>query len=128
VRGEEQKDSDYARMAASQARRLLKQEELILEATEALSRALRDSRSSKAALARSLGRSKAFVSQVFGGGRNLTLRTMADIADALGYEISIRASPAQDRVPLRVVSVAYHASRRGPDVQKPSGPAAGMAA
>lgn len=63
--------------------RLVRQEELILDVTERLSKALEDAGITRAELARRLGRSPAFVTQVFGGGRNLTLRTIADIAAAL---------------------------------------------
>ena len=63
--------------------RLVRQEELILQVTDALTQALEDTGVKKVELARRLGKSPAFVSQVFGGGRNLTLRTVADIARAL---------------------------------------------
>lgn len=63
--------------------RLVRQEELILDVTERLSEALEDAGITRAELAQRLGRSPAFVTQVFGGGRNLTLRTIADIATAL---------------------------------------------
>ena len=63
--------------------RRVRQEELILDVTERLSEALEDAGITRAELARRLGRSPAFVTQVFGGGRNLTLRTIADIAAAL---------------------------------------------
>lgn len=78
--------SDYSEFEASSvaSRRLLRQEELILKATEVLSQQLELQRVSKVELARRLGKSKAFVTQVLSGGRNLTLRTLADFADALG--------------------------------------------
>jgi len=82
-------------------RRLLRQEELILEVTEALSEALEQQRVTKAALAARLGRSKAFVTQILAGGRNLTLRTLADVADALGCEVRVQAKRlAEDGPPL----------------------------
>lgn len=64
--------------------RTLRQEELILEVTEALTRALDDSGLRKVDLAERLGKSKGFVSQLLSGGRNLTLRTVSDVALALG--------------------------------------------
>lgn len=63
--------------------RLLRQEELILEVTEALVSALKTAELSKKDLAARLGKSKGFISQLLAGGRNLTLRTIADIALAL---------------------------------------------
>src|SRR5436309_13312777 len=68
----------------------LRQEELILDATEALARALRSSGLTQSELAARLGKTKGFVSQILGGGKNLTLRTLADVAGALGYRVQIQ--------------------------------------
>ena len=48
--------------------RLLRQERLILDVTETLAGALEDSGVTRAELARRLGRTPGFVSQVLGGG------------------------------------------------------------
>lgn len=86
--------TDYDRLLEERSTyRLVRQEELILEVTETLSRALADSGMTRAELARRLGKSKAFVSQLFGGGRNLTLRTIADVADALDCRLTVQACP-----------------------------------
>ena len=74
--------------------RLLRQERLILDVTEALAGALDDSGVTRAELARRLGRTPGFVSQVLGGGRNLTLRTIADIAAALSLQPSFSLADA----------------------------------
>ncbi len=76
--------------------RLVRQEELILQVTEVLTQALEDAGMKKGALARRLGKSPGFVSQVFGGGRNLTLRTVADIAGALSLRPRLALSSVQD--------------------------------
>jgi transcriptional regulator with XRE-family HTH domain len=83
--------TDYEVFAQSSVRnrRLLREEELILDATEALSEMLERESVSRTVLAQKLGKTKGFVSQILAGGRNLTLRTIADIADALGYRIRI---------------------------------------
>lgn len=65
------------------ARRLLRQEELILDVTERLHAVLAERQVSRAELAQRLGRSKAFISQLLAGDRNLTLRTISDLSDAL---------------------------------------------
>ena len=70
-------------------RRLLAQEELILEVTEVLCGLLETETISKKELAERLGKSKGFVSQLLNGGRNLTLRTLADILHVLGYKVSL---------------------------------------
>ncbi len=41
----------------------------------------------KAALARRLGKSKAYVTQALSGGRNMTLRTLAEFAWACGASV-----------------------------------------
>lgn len=87
-------DYEALEQSSPQTRRLLRQEELILEVTEALSQALAREQVTKKALADRLGKSKGFVSQVLAGGRNLTLRTVAEIADALGYRTVVRLSKA----------------------------------
>jgi ribosome-binding protein aMBF1 (putative translation factor) len=70
-------------------RRLLREEELILDVTEALSEMLEEEGVIQTMLAQRLGKTKGFVSQILAGGRNLTLRTIADIADALGYRVRV---------------------------------------
>ena len=72
--------------------RLLRQERLILDVTELLAGALDDIGVTRAELARRMDRTPGFVSQVLGGGRNLTLRTIADIAAALSLRPSFELS------------------------------------
>src|SRR5712691_5464802 len=76
-------------------RRLLKQEELILDVTEALSAAIEESGLTKSELAKRLGKTKGYVSQLLAGGRNLTLRTVADIADAIGISLKVAVHGAE---------------------------------
>lgn len=71
---------------------LLRQERLILDVTEQLAGALENSGVTRAELARRMGRTPGFVSQVLGGGRNLTLRTIADIAAALSLRPAFKLS------------------------------------
>ena len=71
---------------------LLRQERLILDVTEQLAGALENSGVTRAELARRMGRTPGFVSQLLGGGRNLTLRTIADIAAALSLQPSFKLS------------------------------------
>ena len=72
--------------------RLVRQERLILDVTERLTEALLETGVTKAELARRLDRTPGFVSQVLAGGRNLTLRTIADIAAALSRRPSLALS------------------------------------
>lgn len=73
--------------------RLVLQEELILNVTNVLTEALNEAGVTKSELAKRIGRSPAFVSHVFGGGRNLTLRTISDIAAALELQPTLNVSP-----------------------------------
>lgn len=70
--------------------RLMAQEDLIMEVTETLCELLEKEKISRKELAERLGKSKGFVSQLLNGGRNLTLRTVADILHVLGYKVALR--------------------------------------
>lgn len=82
--------------------RLVRQEEFILEVTERLAEALLEKGVTKAELARRMTRTPAFVSQVFGGGRNLTLRTISDVAAALSLRPVLELEPARESAIERV--------------------------
>ncbi len=76
-------------IADAQKNRLLAQETLILDATEAVCEWLAAEGLSRADLAERLGRSPAYVSQLLNGSRNMTLRTLADMAHALNREVQV---------------------------------------
>jgi transcriptional regulator with XRE-family HTH domain len=78
----------YEEMEREDARGL-RQEELIIEVTEALARALRTSGLTQSDVAARLGKTKGFISQIMGGGNNLTLRTLADVAGAIGCRVQV---------------------------------------
>ncbi|MEW6657039.1 MAG: helix-turn-helix transcriptional regulator [Thermodesulfobacteriota bacterium] len=69
--------------------RLMAQEDLIMEVTETLCELLEKEGVSRKELADRLGKSKGFISQLLNGGRNLTLRTVADILHVLGYKVAL---------------------------------------
>ncbi len=71
---------------------LVRQEELILDVTERLTQALDNAGVTERQLAKRLGKSPEFVSEVFGGGGNLTLRTISDIATALSLRPAFQLS------------------------------------
>lgn len=83
-------------IADTERLRLLAQERFILEATEQIAKIMEEEHVSKAELASRLNKSKAFVTQLLGGGRNMTIRTLADVMTALGYSPSIQATPLKD--------------------------------
>ena len=69
--------------------KLMAQEDLIMEVTETLCELLEKEKISRKELADRMGKSKGFISQLLNGGRNLTLRTVADILHVLGYKVSL---------------------------------------
>ena len=74
-------DSEFAKLMA--------QGDLIMEVTETLCELLEKEKVSRKELAERLGKSKGFISQLLNGGRNLTLRTVADILHVLGYKVAL---------------------------------------
>lgn len=84
-------------VSSTENRRLLRTEELILEVTEALVAAMAQQKLTKAQLASRLGKSAGFVTQILNGGRNLTLRTIAEVADALKADIHFDVIPQKSR-------------------------------
>jgi transcriptional regulator with XRE-family HTH domain len=76
--------------------RLVRQEELILDVTNRLTEALEQAGVTKAELAKRIERSPGFVSHVFGGGRNLTLKTISDIAAALSLRPTLQLPPDRE--------------------------------
>ena len=88
-------------LEAPEFARLMAQEELILEVTETLCELLEKEKVSRKELAERLGKSKGFISQLLNGGRNLTLRTVADILHVLGYRVALmpykEGEPGQER-------------------------------
>jgi transcriptional regulator with XRE-family HTH domain len=66
------------------------QEGLILEVAEQVWAALERRGVSKQELAQRLGTGKSHVTQVLNGGRNMTLRTLSDIAEALNQRVHVQ--------------------------------------
>ncbi|HXG70683.1 MAG TPA: helix-turn-helix transcriptional regulator [Gemmatimonadaceae bacterium] len=85
-----QSDYEQFEQSSTQSRRMLRQEELILDVTETFCEAMDRDGANRKQLAEALGKTRGFVSQLLNGGRNLTLRTVADVADALGYIVQFR--------------------------------------
>ncbi len=82
--------------------RLEKQEQLLFDATELVSRAMEQQGVSKSELARRIGKSKAYVTQVLGGKTNMTLRTLSDLAAAVGYDVELAAINLQSSQTVQV--------------------------
>jgi plasmid maintenance system antidote protein VapI len=74
--------------------RLFEQESLVFDATEMICSLMDERDVSRSALADLLGTSKANISQLLDGSRNMTLRTLADLAFALGQRVQFHLSDA----------------------------------
>ena len=83
--------TDYTAFQTSSPdnRRLLQQEELILEITECILQTMQFTDMSYAKLAKKLGVDEAFVTSIFDGSDDLNLRDLANIADALGCKVKV---------------------------------------
>jgi transcriptional regulator with XRE-family HTH domain len=71
-------------MSTPEGKRLLEQERLILQATERIVELMQEQHVTRTQLAKRLGRSKGWISQLLAGEANFTLRTLADVFGALG--------------------------------------------
>ena len=84
--------SDYEKFESSSPdnRRLLREEELIVGVAEAIWREMEKQDVSRAALAKLMDATPGYITQILSGQRNLTLRTLADIADALDSGVRVK--------------------------------------
>jgi transcriptional regulator with XRE-family HTH domain len=103
--------TDYENFERSDGgRRLLRQETLIMDVLEELNRVMKSENISRTGLAQRLGKTKGFVSQILSGGRNLTLRTVADVCWAIGYTPHLEVNrDSRNLVALPSVHSSVHA-------------------
>lgn len=83
-----------ARLDDATYRREFQQEKLILDAMELITDAMAPG-TTRADLARLLGRSRSYVTQMLSGSKNLTLRSLADAMTVLGYEVKLTREPVE---------------------------------
>lgn len=109
-----------------EVRRLFEQERLILEATEGICLSLAKQDMQRAELAEALGTSRAHVTQLLSGSRNMTLRTLSDLSHALGQRATIQLEPLRDGefmgVPVRLLSTSRPRSIAKVVEPEPTGP------
>jgi transcriptional regulator with XRE-family HTH domain len=74
-------------------RRLFEEERLFVDATELLCNIMESTGLKRNELAERLGTSKAFVTQILRGNKNLTLKTLADLFFALNHRLLMAAEP-----------------------------------
>ena len=81
-----------------EARRLYEEERLILWTTEAIWAAMDDRGLTRAEVAERLGTSRANVTQLLSGTRNMTLRSLAALAHACGLRADVHLQRLTDSV------------------------------
>lgn len=89
-------------LKTDEERRYFAQDVAMLAAASAMDKAMAAAEVSRAELARRIGRTAGFVSQVLSGSRNMTLRTLADFAYALGLQVR-----EIELVPVGEIRVSY---------------------
>lgn len=89
-------------LARGEHRKLHAEEAFILEVTEKLLEAMEKQQINQNELASRLGKSRAFVSQLLNGSRNMTLRTLADICFALRLAPELALRRKEQTVPVRI--------------------------
>jgi transcriptional regulator with XRE-family HTH domain len=72
-------DEDFARLMA--------QEDLIMDVTESFCEVLEREKINRSDLAKKMGKTKGYISQLLNGGKNLTLRSISDLAFSLGRSV-----------------------------------------
>lgn len=77
-------------------RQLVAQETLIFEVAEMFQKLIEGDGLTREQLAERLGHSEGFVRQILAGDRNMTLRTLSDVAFALDHRIEIVVEPLHD--------------------------------
>jgi transcriptional regulator with XRE-family HTH domain len=82
-------------MESPEFRKLYAIEGLVTEAGEFIARLMQEQGVTKAELARRLGKSRAYITQMLSGSANLTVRTLAEVAYALGAEVKLEAVPVE---------------------------------
>lgn len=78
-------------------RLLMAEERFLLDVTEKIWDALEEQGLTKTDLSRRLGKSKSHVTQLLNGNRNMTLRTLADIAYALDVPVNVTFEVERDK-------------------------------
>ena len=73
--------------------KLLQQERSIQQVTDLICRVMREQSITKAQLARKLGKTKGYVTQLLDGQTNMTVRTISDVLLALGRVLHVEDAP-----------------------------------
>ncbi|MCX6605249.1 MAG: helix-turn-helix transcriptional regulator [Acidobacteria bacterium] len=80
-------------VADRENQRLFEREALTLDASELVIGLMKEQGVTRAQMAEMLGTSRAHISQLLNGSRNMTLVTLTDLAAALGQRVQVGARP-----------------------------------
>ena len=80
---------------SEEGKKLLQQERAILEVTELICKLMEEQGITKAQLARDLKTSKAHITQLLDGSRNMTLRTVSDLLYYLKHSLVVESRPME---------------------------------
>lgn len=100
---EEQCTTEHRRNSSS--------EELTFDVTEDILIIMEDKGITKKDLANKLGKSKAYVSQVLSGSKNMTLKTLSDLCFALGVKPLVEFEESQEFVLSDSTSATFEAPK-----------------
>ena len=94
--------------------RLYQEEYLILDASERILQAMEEAGLTQADVAKQLDCSPGHISQLLNGERNMTLRSLADLAWATGCRVEVRLQPGEQPAAEEVLQPARAAQVRQP--------------
>jgi predicted transcriptional regulator len=98
------------------SRRFHERERLSVWTMDALAGIMDDNEISRAELARKIGTSRPYITQLFSGSKNPTLATVADLAWALGYRACVKFEPLRSdnfmSVPVQLCKIHHLPKRR----------------
>ncbi|MCY3020138.1 MAG: helix-turn-helix transcriptional regulator [Planctomycetota bacterium] len=85
----------------TQGMRLFQQERAILQVTELICQLMQEQGVSRSQLAKRLGKTNGYVTQLLDGETNMTLRTVSDVFLCLGHAVSVEGAPIKASVTQR---------------------------
>lgn len=79
-------------------KKLYLEERLILRVTNVISGCMEEQKIKKVDLAKRVGRSKGYITQILDGTANLTLKTISNVLFELGSTLTVKAEPIKELV------------------------------
>ncbi len=86
-------------------KKLFAEEMLITECTELICKLMKEKNITRAQLAKKLGKTKGYITQLLNGNANMTLRTIADVFYVLGAEVEFTL---KETLTNQNVNLTYH--------------------